>query len=99
MAKELFITDNIKALDQSDLFFPRAVISRSEINKIKPESFLDVVLDGDDVEFLDQFTNAKKWYLPKGLDFNSNIDIMNKSFVGGRVAYTTPPPQPLYKTR
>lgn len=94
MAKELFITDNIKALDQSDLFFPRAVISRSEINKIKPESFLDVVLDGDDVDFLDQFTNAKKWYLPKGLDFNSNIDIMNKSFVGGRVAYTTPPPQP-----
>lgn len=94
MAKELFITDNLKALDQSDLFFPRAVISRSEINKIKPESFLDVVLDGDDVEFLDQFINAKKWYLPKGLDFNTNLDIMNKSFVGGRVAYTTPPPQP-----
>jgi hypothetical protein len=94
MAKELFITDNQQALDQSDLFFPRAVLSRTELNKIKPEAFVDVVLDGSDVEILDQFTKAKKWYLPNGLDFNTNLDIMNKSFIGGRKAYETPAPQP-----
>ena len=93
MAKELFITENQQALEQSDLFFPRAVISRSEINKIKPDTFVDVILDGNDVEFLDQFTSAKKWYLPKGLDFNTNLDIMNKSFVDGRVSYETPAPK------
>ena len=94
MAKELFITDNQQALEQSDLFFPRAVISRDEISKIKPENFIDVILDGNDTDFLDQFTNAKKWYLPKGLDFSTNLDIMNKSFVGGRKAYETPAPKP-----
>ena len=93
MAKELFITENQQALEQSDLFFPRAVISRSEINKIKPDTFIDVILDGNDVEFLDQFTSAKKWHLPKGLDFNTNLDIMNKSFVDGRVPYETPAPK------
>lgn len=94
MAKELFITENEQALEQSDLFFPRAVISRSEINKIQPEDFTDVILDGNDTEFLDQFPKAKKWYLPKGLDFSDNLDILNKSFVGGRVAYETPLPKP-----
>jgi hypothetical protein len=93
MATELFITENQQALEQSELFFPRAVISRSEISKIKPENFIDVILDGADVEFLDQFVNAKKWYLPKGLDFNANLDIMNKSFVDGRLAYETPAPK------
>lgn len=90
MAKELFITENQKALEQSDLFFPRAVLSRDELSKINPTDFVDVILDGDDVQLLDQFTSAKKWYLPDGLDFNENLDTMNKSFVGGRVAYETP---------
>ena len=94
MAKELFITDNKKALEQSDLFFPRAVISRDEISKIKPNDFVDVILDGADVKILDKFTKAKKWYLPKGLDFNTNLDIMNKSFMGERVSYETPLPKP-----
>lgn len=94
MAKELFITDNKKALEQSDLFFPRAVLSRAELSKIKPTDLIDVVLDGTDVEILDAFTNARKWYLPKGLAFDSNIDIMNRSFVEGRVAYETPAPTP-----
>lgn len=93
MAKELFITDNEQALEQSDLFFPRAVISRKEIDKIDPQNFIDVVLDGDDVDVLNNFTNAKKWYLPNGLDFNSNLDIMNKSFVGGRLPYEIPTPK------
>lgn len=94
MAKELLITDNQKALDQSDLFFPRAVLSREEvIAKNNLESYVDVILDGSDVEILDKFTKAKKWYLPKGLDFSENLDIMNKSFIGGRVAYETPQPK------
>ena len=94
MAKELFITDNQQALEQSDLFFPRAVLSRAELSKIKPADFIDVVLDGTDVELLDSFVNAKKCYLPKGLAFDTNIDIMNRSFVEGRVAYETPAPTP-----
>lgn len=94
MAKELLITDNQKALEQSDLFFPRAVLSREEVEAINNfDSYVDVILDGDDKEFLDRFTKAKKWYLPKGLDFNENLDIMNKSFVGGRVVYETPQPK------
>lgn len=94
MATELFITENAQALEQSDLFFPRAVISRGEIAKITPEKFTDVILDGTDTEFLDQFVNAKKWYLPNGLDFSENLDILNKSFVAGRKPYTTPVAKP-----
>lgn len=94
MAKELFITDNKKALSQSELFFPRTVLSRKELQTIAPETFKDVILDGNDVELLDKFINAKKWYLPKGLDFNGDLDIMNKSFVGGRKQYETPAPIP-----
>lgn len=89
MAKELFITDNPQALEQSDLFFPRAVLSRAEIAKIETADYTDVILDGDDTDILDQFVNAKKSYLPNGLDFNANLDIMNKSFVDGRVPYET----------
>jgi hypothetical protein len=89
MAKELFITDNPQALEQSDLFFPRAVLSRAEIAKIETADYTDVILDGDDTDVLDQFVNAKKSYLPNGLDFNANLDIMNKSFVDGRVPYET----------
>lgn len=89
MAKELFITDNPQALEQSDLFFPRAVLSRAEIAKIDTADYTDVILDGDDTDILDQFVNAKKSYLPNGLDFNANLDIMNKSFVDGRVPYET----------
>lgn len=89
MAKELFITDNPQALEQSDLFFPRAVLSRAEIAKIETADYTDVILDGDDTDVLDQFVNAKKSYLPNGLDFNANLDIMNKSFVDGRMPYET----------
>lgn len=92
MAYELFITDNQQALEQNKLFLPRIVIARKEISDIAfPEEVTDVVLDGNDTELLDIFKNAKKWHLPKGLDFSENLDIMNKSFIGGRVAYVTPP--------
>lgn len=94
MAKELFITDNKQALEQSSLFFPRAVISRSEISKINPEAFIDVILDGTDTSFLDVFVNAKKWYLPKGLDFNGNLDTIQKSFKQEKAEYETPKPEP-----
>ena len=93
MAKELFITDNKQALKQSDLFFPRAVIARNEISKVDPASFVDVILDGTDTEFLDQFANAKKWYLPNGLDFDGGLDIIQKSFKEDKIAYETPLPQ------
>ena len=93
MAKELFITDNPQILEQSELFFPKAVLSRAELAKIKPDDFVDVILDGGDTEILDQFTNAKKSYLPNGLDFNTNLDIMNKAFNDGRVVYETPVPK------
>ena len=93
MAKELFITDNPQILEQSELFFPKAVLSRAELAKIKPDDFVDVILDGGDTEILDQFTNAKKSYLPNGLDFNTNLDIMNKAFNDGRVAYEMPLPK------
>lgn len=93
MAKELFITDNKKALSQTELFFPRTVLSRKDLSTIAPEAYADVILDGKDVELLDRFTKAKKWYLPKGLDFNGDLDIMNKSFVGGRKLYETPTPK------
>lgn len=94
MAKELFITENKKAIEQSFLFFPRDVISRKQISKINPEEITDVILDGEDIETLDVFTRAKKWYLPNGLDFNENIDILNTSFTKGRRAYETPAPKP-----
>lgn len=94
MAKELFITENKKAIEQSFLFFPRDVISRKQISKINPEEITDVILDGQDTETLDVFTQAKKWYLPNGLDFNENIDILNTSFTKGRRAYETPAPKP-----
>lgn len=93
MAKELFITDNKELLEQSDLFFPRAVLSRAELSQINPTDFTDVILDGNDVEILDQFVGAKKAYLPNGLDFNTNLDIMNKSFVDDRLVYETPAPK------
>lgn len=93
MAKELFITDNKQALKQSDLFFPRAVIARNEIGKVDAASFVDVILDGTDTEFLDQFVNAKKWYLPNGLDFDGGLDIIQKSFKEEKIAYETPLPQ------
>lgn len=91
MAKELFITDNQQALEHSDLFFPRAVLSRDELDRVNPDDFSDVVLDGQDLEVLDRFTEAKKWYLPNGLAFSENLDIMNKSF-GNRAPYETPLP-------
>lgn len=95
MAKELFITDNKQALEQSDLFFPRAVITRNEIDRVDPAVFVDVILDGQDTAVLDQFTNAKKWYLPNGLDFNGGLDIIQKAFKADKVAYETPlPPKP-----
>ena len=87
MAKELFITDNQKALEQPELFLPRTVLARKDLPTIQPDDFRDVILDGNDTELLDQFTSAKKWYLPNGLDFSGNLDIMNKSFVNGRVTY------------
>ena len=37
MAKELFITDNKKALEQPELFLPRTVLSRDEISTIKAD--------------------------------------------------------------
>jgi hypothetical protein len=96
MAYELFITDNQQALEQNKLFLPRIVIARKEIPDIAfPEDVTDVILDGSDTELLDVFKNAKKWYLPKGLDFSENLDIMNKSFIGGRVTYTPLPPKQL----
>ena len=88
MANKVFITDNQQALDNSDIFFPSAVISRNEIDRINPQDMIEVVLDGNDTEILDQFKNAKKWYLPNGLDFNTDFDILNKSFMGSRVEYT-----------
>lgn len=94
MAKELFITDNQQILEQSDLFYPRAVLSRDELSKIKPEDFNDVVLDGDDIEVLDAFTEAQKWYLPKGLDFNGNLDTIQKSFKEDKLPYETPKLEP-----
>ena len=93
MAKELFITDNPQALEQGELFFPLAVLSRDELTRINPTDFSTVILDGTDTDLMDQFTNAKKWYLPKGLEFDTNLDIMNKSFIGGRMAYETPLPK------
>ena len=92
MAKELFITENQQALEQSDLFYPRVLLARCELQNINPADYHDVILDGTDVETLDIFTCAKKWYLPKGLDFSEDLDIMNKSFVNGRVPYQTPKP-------
>lgn len=94
MATELFITDNQQALENTDLFSPRMVIPRDKILDIEIEKITDVVLDGTDTELLDQFAKAKKWYLPNGLDFNEDIDIMTTSFVDGRKPYTTPAPKP-----
>lgn len=94
MATELFITDNQQALENTDLFSPRMVIPRDKILDIEIEKITDVVLDGTDTELLDQFSMAKKWYLPNGLDFNEDIDIMTTSFVDGRKPYTTPAPKP-----
>lgn len=93
MATELFITDNQQALENTDLFSPRMVIPRDKILDIEIEKITDVVLDGTDTELLDQFAKAKKWYLPNGLDFNEDIDIMTTSFVDGRKPYTTPAPK------
>lgn len=87
MANKVFITDNQQALDNPDIFFPSAVISREEIDRINTTEMTEVVLDGVDTDLLDQFKNAKKWYLPAGLDFNTDFDILNKSFIGGRVEY------------
>lgn len=87
MANKVFITDNQQALENPDIFFPSAVISREEINQINPAEMTEVVLDGKDTDLLDQFKQAKKWYLPAGLDFNTDFDILNKSFIGGRVEY------------
>ena len=93
MAKELFITDNQKALEQPELFLPRTVLARKDLSTIQPDDFRDVILDGNDTELLDQFASAKKWYLPNGLDFSGNLDIMNKSFVNGRISYEPPVPK------
>lgn len=93
MAKELFITDNQKALEQPELFLPRTVLARKDLPTIQPDEIRDVILDGNDTELLDLFASAKKWYLPNGLDFSGNLDIMNKSFVNGRVVYETPAPK------
>lgn len=87
MANKVFITDNQQALENPDIFFPSAVISRGEIDRINPTEMTEVVLDGKDTDLLDQFKQAKKWYLPAGLDFNTDFDILNKSFIGGRVEY------------
>jgi len=97
MAKELFITDNTYALQQAELFFPMAVLSRQELAGINPKDYTNVVLDGNDISILDQFTAAQKYYLPHGLDFNTDLDIMNKSFIDGRQAYFTPAPKPVSK--
>ena len=94
MAKEIFITENEKAIEQSFLFFPRDVISRKQISEINPEEVTDVILDGNDIEILDIFTHAKKRYMPNGLDFNENIDTLNTSFTKGCCAYETPAPKP-----
>lgn len=94
MAKEIFITENEKAIEQSFLFFPRDVISRKQISEINPEEVTDVILDGNDTEILDVFTHAKKRYMPNGLDFNENIDTLNTSFTKGCCAYETPAPKP-----
>lgn len=94
MATELFITDNQQALENTDLFSPRMVIPRDKILDIEIEKITDVVLDGTDTELLGQFAKAKKWYLPNGLDFNEDIDIMTTSFVDRRKPYTTPAPKP-----
>jgi len=94
MAKEIFITENEKAIEQAFLFFPRDVISRKQISEINPEEVTDVILDGNDTEILDVFTHAKKRYMPNGLDFNENIDILNTSFTKGCCVYETPAPKP-----
>jgi hypothetical protein len=94
MAKEIFITENEKAIEQAFLFFPRDVISRKQISEINPDEVTDVILDGNDTEILDVFTRAKKRYMPNGLDFNENIDTLNTSFTKGCCVYETPAPKP-----
>lgn len=93
MGKELFITDNVKVLEKADVFFPRIVISREEINKIDAASITDVVLDGKDTAILDAFTKARKWYIPNGFVYSDNLDELNKSFVKDRQSYETPAPK------
>lgn len=92
MAKTLLITDNKQALAQDDLFLPREVWSRDELKLITPTDFSDVILDGTDTEILDRFTRAKKWFLPNGLDFSENVDIISES-LQGKQSYETPLPK------
>ena len=92
MAKTLLITDNKQALAQDGLFLPREVWSRDELKLITPTYFSDVILDGTDTEILDRFTRAKKWFLPNGLDFSENVDIISES-LQGKQSYETPLPK------
>lgn len=94
MTKQLLISDNPKARDVSKNFYPRIIISRKDIKDIDPVDVCDVVLDGSDTEVLDQFVNATKSFIPDGLDYDVDIDILNKSFVDGQRAYETAGPAP-----
>ncbi len=96
MARKLFITDNNEALNKADIFFPYTIMTRDEIKKIADVGFgeySDVVLDGTDTYVLDLFPQTtNKSFLPDGLDFNGDIDRLNKSFADGQQPYETPRP-------
>lgn len=93
MKKELFITDNLQVLENAEMFAPRQIVSREILDTIDPATITDVILDGNDTTVLDRFVNAKKWFLPDGLVFSTDINKLNRSFVGNRQQYETPAPK------
>ena len=88
--KKIFISDQEHSKDNPQYFYPYIVVSRDELANTNPKEICDVVLDGTDTEIMDVFTGATKAYLPDSIDFLSDVDTINESFITNRKPYRTP---------
>lgn len=87
--KKIFISDQKHAQDDESLFSPYIIYTRDELALLSPKDVGEAILDGTDTEVLDKFPKAKKYYLPKQIDFTTDIDTINKA-LATRIEYETP---------
>lgn len=89
--KKILITDNKKAREFSQLFYPRIIVSRAECTSLDVSEIGDVWLDGTDTDTLNIFTSAQSLsYAKNPLDFEADIDTI-RAATKAMESYTIPP--------
>lgn len=94
--KEILISDNPIAVEYANDFSPCVIISRQAIKNAGFDPLLveRVTLDGNDTEILNQFMNAKKFYIPNTIDFSADFDTLGMEYRNAK-EYTSQIEEPM----